>query len=625
MHPLLYPTILADIQDELCDLDYLSSSSVYDETTRSLKPTLRTVAQVCKQWRESTLARQSCWITKLDINGYDEVVFKGSISRAARLLDEAQDSDIDFCANLPDPQSLSLKSFQDFVEWMDDSIFSVSHRVRVYKMNVGGIPEGCNRLQTLVGRFMAHAWPRLRSLCLYNFGGVKGMEISGYLPTPNLHRAEFRGIAWKGQPVPLPRNGVSVLDVSHPFHHGGEPDPNLLAPIPSSPILLATLSRLTIHLGTLQPRSEELPELPFTQLSELNLHGCWAETVWNFLKSIRAPSLTELTVTARKKLGNIPPEPVQFKTLHNLRRLDLRMCACWFLPIIMALPARDRISTLTVNPTGEDEDPNHRSLRERFIISPMQFEGLQDLTFNCFRGKDQWFLSTYHFLSARNQVILDDIPEECPSLPNARKLVLRSWARGPGRTFDIEAPALEHLWFTYPLSTIMDKPDDVSEPPSGLSTDFGHLNHIFSRVKILELRVDDEAVLTPGDLIPFSNVKTLILNAASLLFGESYYRLFRWVSDQAPGGGLYLPQLSELVINTSMDGRSYKAFLEATRDFLTRRQEHGSSISILTLSAMPHSLREHPVLEWFRQNQSFSLKISTEYIDELVTGTPLSF
>jgi hypothetical protein len=330
------------------------------------------------------------------------------------------------------------------------------------------------------------------------------------------------------------------------------------------------------------------------------------------LKSRQAPSLAKLTVATSEKLGTIPPEPAQFDTLYNLRRLHLRMPAWWFLPILIALPARERILTLIVEPTlSEYEGINHRTLRERFFRSPMQFEGLQNLRYNfpkCddYRAPGQWFLSTFDFSSARNYVEPISYGEVRLCFPNAKKLSLE----GVGTTIEIEAPRLEHL-----LLPLLSEPIGLLVPTCGLSTmPFRHLDHIFVNVKTLELASDGCGVLTPGDLIPFPNVKTLILKGFSTT-RDPERRLFHWVSDEAPGGGSYLPQLSELVIKANIPGHPYKIILEITRDFLIRRQEM-SPIDILTVPPIPHCLRGDPVLKWFRENQSFSLKTSTGYFNE---------
>jgi hypothetical protein len=609
MHPLTYPTILTEIQDVLSDsdwddppssrfwVDHNSQAESSARQSRSLKSTLHTFTQVCKQWRESTLARPSCWVTKLFINGYNDKEFKQSLSRAEKMLDGAQNSDIDFRAVVPDPRHFSPRAFQDFVGWMDRSIFSINDRVRKYEVGVEVKPNGANQPQILFDRFMDRPWPRLQVLRLYSFNGVNGMQVSGSLPAPKLHLAWFHGITWKDHPFPLPNNGVSVLDVGFTSNSSG-PDPHspdLSTLISASPpILLTSLSRLSLKLRNLQPPSEELPELPFFQLSSLRIYEGPPENAWTLLKSLRAPLLAELTVIASEKLGNIPAQPVQLDTLRNLRRLCLSMSACWFLPIFMALPAREKISTLIVSPVGEDEDINHRTIREAFFLSPMQFEGLQNLScdysrradYDYSRGPDPWFLSTYDFSSARGHV-----QESNP----------------------------EHLLL--PPMSFVGEPGDLSEPKSGLSR-FGHLNHVFFNVKILELEIDEYTVLTPGDLIPFSNVETLILTGFPE-YREPDRRLFHWVSDEGPDGSSYLPQLSELVIKADIDAHRYKIVLEVTRDFLVRRQEQGTPIGIVALSSIPHSLRGDPVLEWFRQNQSFNLKLSTKYISKFDSSLPL--
>jgi hypothetical protein len=135
MHPLTYSTIIAEIRDVLSDSDgyeppHFTFCVNPNSQRRSLKPTLRTFTQVSKQWRYSTLARPSCWVTKVYISGLGEEKFKQSMSRAKEKLDEAQDSDIDFRAAVPYPQNFSSQAFQDFVGWMERNIFSASYRVR---------------------------------------------------------------------------------------------------------------------------------------------------------------------------------------------------------------------------------------------------------------------------------------------------------------------------------------------------------------------------------------------------------------------------------------------------------------------------------------------------------------
>jgi hypothetical protein len=434
--------------------------------------------------------------------------------------------------------------------------------------------------------------------------------------------SEFGGISWKNLPFPFPRNGVSVLDVNYTFKT--EPGPD--AHIPDLPTLMSASPPILLTSFSRRPPSEGLPELSFVQLSTLELYVKLSESVWTLLKSLRAPLLAKLTVVATSKLGNIPAEPlVQLDTLQSLRILVLSMSACWFLPFLMALPAREKISSLTVAPLGEDEeDINHRTLREKFFHSPMQFEGLQDLNYSYSyrapysnsRGPDPWFLSIYGFSSARNHVrAFDSRAAAKPlSLPNARRLSL------VGHTeFVIEAPALEHL--SLPPLTDAGIPGDLSEPQSHLHQRYGQLNHIFFSVKVLELKTHEYTVLASGDLIPFSNVKTLILTGFPE-YGGPDRRLFRWVSNKKPGGGSYLPQLSELVIKANTEAHRYKIVLEATRDFLVRRQEQGYPIGIVALSSIPHCLRGNPVLEWFRQNRSFSLKLLTQYIRKFDSSLP---
>jgi hypothetical protein len=275
MNPLMYSTILAEIQAILSDSDWdwddppwshlwIDQHSQAESLVRqnsSLKPTLRIFTQVCKQWRESTLARPSCWVTKLQLviggHNLNEQGFKQSLSRAEKMLDGAlapQSSDIDFRAVLPDLRHFSPKRFQEFVGWMERYIFSACDRIRKYELEMWDVePKGTNQPQVLFDRFMTRTWPRLQVLRLPRFSGESGMEVSGYLPTPKLHSAEFgAGISWKNLPFPFPRNGVSVLDVNYTFKT--EPGPDAHIPeLPtfmsaSPPILLTSLSRLRLCL-----------------------------------------------------------------------------------------------------------------------------------------------------------------------------------------------------------------------------------------------------------------------------------------------------------------------------------------------------------------------------------------
>jgi hypothetical protein len=191
------------------------------------------------------------------------------------------------------------------------------------------------------------------------------------------------------------------------------------------------------------------------------------------------------------------------------------------------------------------------------------------------------------------------------TFPNARKMSLGTPQN------EIEAPALEHLLL--PLRC-MDR--DLSEFQSNLTHFFGNLNHLFFNVKILELEIDGYyAALAPGDLIPFLNVKTLILRCTSMNQNPNH-QFFRRVSNEASGGGSYLPQLNELVIKAKIKAHRFETLMETIRGFLVSREEQGSPIRILALPSIPHRLADNPVLKWFRQNQSFNLKLSTEYTCE---------
>jgi hypothetical protein len=399
MHPLTVQTIPAEIQDVLSDSDWNGSrpwavrkpQEMSVIPRRSLKPTLRTFARVCRQWRESTLARQSCWVTRLSIGEYGSDPTGGQrnlkqfLYWAEKTLEATQSGDIDFCVVLL-ALNLSPEVFQHFVGWMDHFILSISDRIRKCEMVVDARMDGPEQhLQVLFDRLVTRPWPRLQVLRLKSFRGLTEMEFSGYLSAPKLHLATFFDITWKDQPFPLPHNGVSTLNVIYeskavPIDPRSPDLPTFIAALP--PALFTSLSRLIIHLRNRHPPSEGLPELPFTQLLELKLYQGPPESAWVLLKSLRAPLLAKLTIEASEKLGKIPPEPIQFKSLHELRRLHLDMSACWFLPILMALPARERISTLIMKPiTAEVEDINHRTLREKFFSSPMQFEGLRYLRY----------------------------------------------------------------------------------------------------------------------------------------------------------------------------------------------------------------------------------------------------